>query len=65
MALRGFEPLADRLIVVTIDATTGAMAEVYNGTAAPVWAAISHKAMPDNGQRQISLARLRQLQEGG
>ena len=65
VALRGFEPLADRLIVVTIDATNGAMAEAYNGPAAPVWAAIAHKAMPDNGQRQISLARLRQLQEAG
>lgn len=34
-------------------------------TAAPVWAAKAHKSMPGNGQRQISLARLRQLQEAG
>lgn len=63
VALRGFEPRADRLIVVTIDATTGAMAEVFDGPAAPVWEAIAHKTMASNGQRQISLARLRQLQE--
>lgn len=44
VALRGFKPLTDRLMVVTIDASTGAMAEVYNGPAAPVWAAIAHKA---------------------
>lgn len=47
------------------NATTGAMAEVYNGPAAPVWEAIAHKTMPSNGQRQISLTRLRQLQEAG
>jgi hypothetical protein len=62
VALRGREPLADHLLVFTISAE-GQEAVIYNGPATLVWGAIAHKAMPDNGQRQISLARLRELQQ--
>lgn len=62
VALRGREPLADHLLVFTISAE-GQEAVIYNGPATLVWAAIAQKAMPDNGQRQISLARLRELQQ--
>ena len=42
----------------------GSAVEVYDGPAAPVWAAVAHKAMPDNGQSTINLNQQRQLQEG-
>ena len=61
VALRGMEPLADLLVVLQLDAH-GQETIVYNGPAARVWAAISHKAMPDNGQRTVSLRRLQELQ---
>ena len=60
VALRGMEPLADLLVVLQIDAH-GQETVIYNGPAAPVWAAISHKAMPDNGQRTVSLRQLSAL----
>jgi hypothetical protein len=62
VALRGLQPLADHLLVLTISAE-GQEAVIYNGPAAPMWDAFAHKAMPDNGQRGISLARLRELQQ--
>jgi hypothetical protein len=62
VALRGLQPLADHLLVLTISAE-GQEAVIYNGPAAPVWDAITHKAIPDNGQRGISLSRLRELQQ--
>jgi hypothetical protein len=62
VALRGLQPLADHLLVLTISAE-GQEAVIYNGPAIPVWDAIAHKSMPDNGQRGISLARLRELQQ--
>ena len=48
-------------MVVQLDAH-GQESVIYNGPAAPVWAAISHKAIPDNGQRTVSLRRLQELQ---
>lgn len=47
VAVRGQEPLADHLLVLTISAE-GHKTVIYNGPAAPVWVAIAHKAMPDN-----------------
>lgn len=35
--------------------------EVYNGAGAPVWALVSHKPRPSNGQYQVSLKKLRTL----
>jgi hypothetical protein len=62
VALRGDRPLADHLLVLTISAD-GQEAVVYNGPAAPVWAAIKRKSDQSNGQRMISLAWLRELQQ--
>ena len=61
VALRGYEPSAERFIALQINRDSSAV-EVYDGPAAPVWAAVAHKAMPDNGQRTITLNKLRQLQ---
>ena len=58
VAFRGMEPTAQRLIVLQIDAT-GEVAEVYDGPAAPAWAAAGK--MQSNGQRAISLSRLVEL----
>lgn len=62
VALRGLEPAAEVLVVLQIS-PDGAAVEIYNGPAAPVWAAIAHKRVGSNGQRQVSLSRLRELQE--
>lgn len=59
VALRGMEPTAERLIVLQID-KTGEATEIYSGAASPVWEAAG--AMQSNGQRFISLNRLRELQ---
>lgn len=39
----------------------GKFEEVYNGNGAPVWALVSHKPRPSNGQYRVSLAQLRVL----
>lgn len=39
----------------------GSFEEVYNGDGALVWALVSHKPKPSNGQYQVSLAKLRAL----
>ena len=62
VALRGYEPSAERFIALQIN-RDGSAVEVYDGPAAPVWAPYAHKAMPDNGQRTISLNKLRELQK--
>lgn len=61
VALRGLEPEAELLLVLQIS-SDGTATEVYNGPAVPVWAAIAHKRMGNNGQRQISLRQLKELQ---
>ena len=62
VALRGYEPSAERFIALQIN-RDGSATEVYDGPAAPVWAAVAHKELPSNGQRTITLNKLRQLQE--
>ena len=62
VALRGHEPSAERFIALQIN-PDGSAVEVYDGPAAPVWAALAHKGMPSNGQRTITLNKLRQLME--
>ena len=61
VALRGHEPSAERFNALQIN-RDGSAVEVYDGPAAPVLTAVAHKAMPDNGQRTITLNKLRQLQ---
>jgi len=48
----------DWLLVLTLDAQ-GGFDEIYNGPGAPVWAAAGR--MQSNGQRSISLSKLRAL----
>ena len=62
VALRGYEPSAERFIALHIN-RDGSAIEVYDGPAAPVWAAVAEKTMPDNGQRTITLNQLRELME--
>jgi len=61
IALRGFVPEAEFLLAIQVN-PDGSFSVVYNGPAAPVWERIAHKRMPDNGQRAVSLKRLRELQ---
>ena len=61
IALRGMEPMAEQLLALQFNGD-GTAETIYNGPASPVWAAISHKAMGSNGQRQVSLRLLRELQ---
>jgi len=39
----------------------GSFQEIYNGLGERVWAQVSHKPLPSNGQHQVSLATLRRL----
>lgn len=39
----------------------GTFDEVYNGDGARVWATVSHKPMPDNGQLSVSISSLKRL----
>ena len=41
----------------------GRLSEVYNGSGLPVWQLFSGKKRPKNGQYQVSLTRLRELNE--
>ena len=59
ISLRGMEPRADHLLVLRINGN-GSASEVFNGPAAPVWAAAGR--MQSNGQRVLSLSRLMALQ---
>jgi hypothetical protein len=62
VALRGQKPLADHLLVLAISAE-GQESVIYNGPAKRVWGQVEGRPMQSNGQRQISLAQLRQLQQ--
>ena len=50
----------DYLIVLKIDAD-GEISEVYNGPGHPVWALFENRERPKNGQYQVSLAKLKSL----
>lgn len=50
------------LIVLRID-EKGELEEVYNGPGKPVWALVTHRKRPKTGQYQISLSKLRELDE--
>lgn len=52
----------DYLLVLSID-SRGQLAEVYNGPGRPVWQFVSGRKRPKTGQYQVSLARLRRLNE--
>ena len=52
----------DYLLVFSID-REGRLSEVYNGSGLPVWQLFSGKKRPKNGQYQVSLTRLRELNE--
>jgi len=39
----------------------GSFEEIYNGPGAPVWALVESKPRPSNGQYQVRLSRLREL----
>jgi hypothetical protein len=62
VALRGIKPLADHLLVLTLNAE-GQEAVIYNGPAKRVWEQIEKHPMQSNAQRQISLPQLRQMQQ--
>ena len=62
VALRGLQPTADHLLVLQLD-TEGREIVVDNGPAQPVWDAIKDRPMQSNGQRKVSLAHLRALQQ--
>lgn len=53
----------DYLLAFSID-DRGQLTEVYNGPGRPVWQLVSGRKRPKTGQYQVSLARLRRLNEG-
>lgn len=53
----------DYLLVFSID-REGRLSEVYNGPGKPVWQLFAGKKRPKTGQYQVSLSRLRALNEG-
>lgn len=53
----------DYLLVFSID-DKGRFEEVYNGPGHPVWQLVAHKKLPKTGQYQVSLARLKELDQG-
>ena len=50
-------------LVLHISRETGEFEEIYNGPGAPVWAPFANRKPPKNGQFQVSLSRLRELNE--
>ncbi len=58
----GINEKPDFLIVLSIN-EKGELDEVYNGPGEPVWSLFENKKRPKNGQYQISLAKLRKLNE--
>jgi hypothetical protein len=58
VALRGKHPLAARLVVLKLH-PDGVPTVAYNGPTAPVWRIAG--PVQSNGQRQVSLSRLRQV----
>ena len=58
----GISAKPDFLIVLRID-KRGGIDEVYNGPGEPVWSLFANRKRPKNGQHQVSLARLKKLNE--
>lgn len=58
----GISEKPDYLLVFSID-DEGRLSEVYNGSGLPVWQLFLGKKRPKNGQYQVSLTRLRELNE--
>ncbi len=58
----GISEEPDYLIVLSID-TDGKFHEEYNGPGKPVWEPFRDRKPPKNGQYQVSLSRLRKLNE--
>lgn len=58
----GISAKPDFLIVLRID-KRGGIDEVYNGPGEPVWSLFANRKHPKNGQHQVSLARLKKLNE--
>ena len=50
----------EHLLVVRLN-RDGTFTEEYNGPGALVWALVSHKPRPKNGQYQVALSTLRRL----
>ncbi len=50
------------LLVLKID-RDGSFKEIYNGPGSLVWAMVSHKARPKNGQYQVALSKLTTLMQ--
>lgn len=63
VALRHSQAPCDDLIVLKLDLSRATWDTVYCGPAAPVWETLSPR-MPSNGQRSISLSKLRSLTHG-
>lgn len=51
----------DHLLVLKLH-RNGTFEEIYFGSGAPVWTVVKHKKRPKNGQYQISLTKLRKVQ---
>ena len=58
----GISERPDYLLVLSIDGD-GRLREVYNGPGEPVWQLFAGRKRPKNGQYQVSLAKLRELNE--
>ena len=58
----GISERPDYLLVLSIDGD-GRLREVYNGPGKPVWQLFAGRKRPKNGQYQVSLAKLRELNE--
>ena len=59
----GISEKPDYLLVFSID-DEGRLSEVYNGPGKPVWQLFAGKKRPKTGQYQVSLSRLKALNEG-
>lgn len=57
-----FRNCPEHAIVIKID-KNGTFEEVYNGSGARVFEHFTRKPLPSNGQYQISISKLRQLQD--
>lgn len=50
----------EHLLVIKLD-REGGFTEIYNGPGTPVWETVASKPRPNNGQYQVSLARMKSL----
>ena len=63
-AFRHWDAVSDDVIAIILNIREGTWETVYNGPAAPIWAAL-RPTMPSNGQRVLSAAQLRTLGSQG